>query len=197
MKRLSLAFLVGSVFTVGCGQRLVELPPADGDTDNTPVPVLASIAPQRGASSGGTSVVITGTDLNGATSVTFGSATASFTVNSSTQITAVSPAGTGTVNVSVVTPGGTSNALPYAYGDAPLITGITPASGLVAGGATVVVTGSAFTDASSITFGGTAATSFVVNSASQITAVTPPHAAGTVPVVVTTPIGASNVFTFT
>ncbi len=197
MKRLTLAFLVGSVFTVGCGQRLVDLPPVDDDNDNPPVPAISSLAPQRGATAGGTSVVITGTDLNGATSVTFGSATASFTVNSSTQITALSPAGTGSVNVSVTTPGGTSNALPYAYGDAPLITGITPSSGLVAGGTTVVITGSAFANASSVTFGGTAATSFTVNSASQISAVTPAHAAGTVPVVVTTPLGASNVLTFT
>ncbi|MEZ0312770.1 MAG: IPT/TIG domain-containing protein, partial [Myxococcota bacterium] len=196
MKRLTLAFLLGSFFTVGCGQRLVGLPPEDDDTTD-PVPVLSSISPQRGPAAGGTSVVITGTDLAGATSVTFGSSSASFTVNSNTQITAVSPPGTATVNVRVVTPGGTSNLLPYAYADAPLITGITPPSGLVAGGATVVITGSAFTDASSVTFGGTAATSFVVNSASQITAVTPAHAAGTVPVVVTTPIAASNVFTFT
>ncbi len=197
MKRLTLALLVGSVFTVGCGQRLVELPPDDDDTNNPTAPVLTSIAPQRGASTGGTAVVITGTNLSDATSVTFGSATASFTVSSSTQITAVSPAGTGSVDVRVTTPGGTSNALPYAYGDAPLITGVTPAAGLIAGGQTVVVTGSAFTDATRVTFGGTPATSFVVNSASQITALTPPRAAGAATVVVTTPIGASNAFAFT
>jgi len=49
-------------------------------------------------------VTITGTNLNGATSVTFGGAIAtSFTVNSATQITATTPAGSGTVSVAVTT----------------------------------------------------------------------------------------------
>ena len=54
-------------------------------------------------------MTITGTDFSGATAVTFGStAAASFTVNSATSITAVSPAGTGTVNITVTSPDGTS-----------------------------------------------------------------------------------------
>jgi hypothetical protein len=58
---------------------------------------------------GGTSVIITGTTLTGATSVKFGAANAAgFTVNSGTQITATSPAGTGTVDITATTVGGTS-----------------------------------------------------------------------------------------
>jgi hypothetical protein len=54
-------------------------------------------------------VTITGTGFTGATLVDFGTvAASSFTVNSAMAITATSPAGTGTVNVTVVTPGGTS-----------------------------------------------------------------------------------------
>ena len=55
-----------------------------------------------GAPVGGTSVVITGTDFTGASAVKFGSnAATSFTVNSNTQITATSPAGGGTVDITV------------------------------------------------------------------------------------------------
>ncbi len=73
-------------------------------------PTVVGLAPSSGPISGGTSVVITGTDLSGATGVQFGvtSATA-FTANSATQITATAPAGAaGTVDVTVTTPGGTS-----------------------------------------------------------------------------------------
>ncbi|WP_217999341.1 IPT/TIG domain-containing protein, partial [Nocardia exalbida] len=58
----------------------------------------------------GTTVVLTGTNLTGATAVSFGATPAtSFTVDSATQITAVTPAGTGTVLVTATTAGGTSN----------------------------------------------------------------------------------------
>src|SRR5207244_9266102 len=65
--------------------------------------------PNAGPLAGGSAVAITGTNLGGATSVRFGSVPASsFTVASDTSITAVSPAGTGTVDVTVTTPSGTS-----------------------------------------------------------------------------------------
>ena len=52
-------------------------------------------------------MTINGIGLTGATAVDFGPAHASsFTVNSATSITAVSPAGTGAVDVTVTTPGG-------------------------------------------------------------------------------------------
>ena len=60
--------------------------------------------------SGNTSVVITGSGLTGAIGVSFGSSIAwGFTVNSPTQITAISPAAVaGPVDVTVTTPVGTS-----------------------------------------------------------------------------------------
>jgi hypothetical protein len=55
--------------------------------------------------------VITGSGFTGATSVSFGAAAATkFTVNSGTQVTAISPPGTGTVDITVTTPSGTSAA---------------------------------------------------------------------------------------
>ncbi len=80
-------------------------------------PTVTAIAPTTGSSSGGTSVVITGTDLTGATAVTFGGVNAtSYTVDSATQITAVTPAGTpgSLADVVVTTPGG-SHTSPGAF----------------------------------------------------------------------------------
>lgn len=71
----------------------------------------------------------------------------------------------------------------------PTVTGLSPAGGFTTGGVPVVITGTALTGATSITFGGTAATGFVVDSATQITAVAPAHAVGSADVVVTTASG--------
>ncbi|HUA74003.1 MAG TPA: IPT/TIG domain-containing protein [Solirubrobacteraceae bacterium] len=72
-------------------------------------PVVASVSPNKGPAAGGTSVTIEGGYLTAATAVHFGTATASFTVESGTRITAQSPPGTpGKVDVTVTTPGGTS-----------------------------------------------------------------------------------------
>ena len=73
-------------------------------------PVVTNISPTTGPTSGGTTVNITGMDLTGATAVDFGATPATDVVtNSATQITATSPASTaGTVDVTIVTPFGTS-----------------------------------------------------------------------------------------
>src|SRR5581483_3824263 len=72
-------------------------------------PVISSVSPTLAVAGGGTTVTISGAGLTGATAVPFGGKpAASFKVNSPTRITAVTPAGTGTVNVSVTGPGGTS-----------------------------------------------------------------------------------------
>jgi len=74
-------------------------------------PTVSSISPTSGPAAGGTSVTITGAGFTGGTSVSFGSTAASdFKVDSDTQITATSPAGSGTVDVSVTTPNGTASA---------------------------------------------------------------------------------------
>jgi uncharacterized membrane protein len=74
---------------------------------------VGKVEPNHGSPSGGTTVTITGTGLFGATAVKFGSTSAkSFTVNSATSITAVSPKGRGTVDVTVTTPAGTTPTSP-------------------------------------------------------------------------------------
>lgn len=72
-------------------------------------PIVTGVSPNSGSPAGGTSVTITGAGFTGATAVNFGSApAANFTVNSDTQITTTSPAGAGTVDVTVTTPVSTS-----------------------------------------------------------------------------------------
>ncbi len=77
-------------------------------------PQVISVAPARGTTVGGTSVTISGSNfVSGSTTVKFGSTAAtSLTFNSSSSLTAVSPAeGAATVNILVTTLGGTSGAV--------------------------------------------------------------------------------------
>ncbi len=81
---------------------------ADRFTYEVP-PTVTGVNPASGFAAGGTVVAVTGTNLLSATAVDFGSTAATnFTVDSSTQVTATSPSGTGTVEVTVTTPSGTS-----------------------------------------------------------------------------------------
>jgi hypothetical protein len=131
--------------------------------------------------------------------VLFGAVEArSFQVVSDSSITATAPAQVaGTVDVTVVTTSGTSalsSADHFTYvATLPQITGVTPATGSTAGGYSVTITGSAFTGASAVSFGGYPATSFTVASDTSIVAVVPAHAAGTVDIAVTTLSGTSAV----
>jgi len=118
--------------------------PSISDTSNgitviPPPPTVTSISPSAGAITGGTAVTITGTNFTGATAVKFGATNAaSFTVDSATQITATSPAGSaGAVDVTVVTPGGPSATIgagQFAY----VVRQTTPVPA-AAGGGTVAV----------------------------------------------------------
>jgi cyclophilin family peptidyl-prolyl cis-trans isomerase len=165
-----------------------------------PAPAVSAIDPTSGPTSGGTQVTVSGTSFTGATAVDFGSlAASSFSVDSDTQVTATSPAASaGTVDVTVTTPDGTSPGLSadqFTYLAAPAVSGIMPASGPVAGGTQVTISGTGFSDAAEVDFGSLSASSFAINSDSQITATSPaatPTGTGTVDVTVTTPGGTSQ-----
>ena len=81
-----------------------------GFTFVTPIPTVSAVEPGAGPAVGGTDVTITGTNLTGATAVTFGGVpAASFGVVSATQISATTPAhAAGAVDVEVTAPGGTA-----------------------------------------------------------------------------------------
>jgi len=77
---------------------------------------------------------------------------------------------------------------------APTVTGLSPASGSMAGGDTVTVSGTGFTGATAINFGTEAAASFSVVSDTEITAVTPAWTSvGSGDVIVTTSAGTSAI----
>lgn len=136
-------------------------------TNTINAPVIASFTPASAIT--GATVTITGTNLNGANKVSFGGVdAASFTVKSSTSITAVVGAGASGV-ISVATPVATGTAAGFTFLPAPILMSFTP---LAAGpGKTVTLTGAHFTGATAVTFGGVNAKSFTVVSDISITAV--------------------------
>jgi hypothetical protein len=167
-------------------------------------PTITSITPNTGVPQGGTPVTIQGTGFStkaGVTSVAFGTAQVVTTVTcaSVTQCSAVSPGGTGTVDV-VVTVAGQSS--PKTSDDTftyqPVtVTGITPNSGSNTGGYNVTIAGTGFstdsTHPSVVKFGTVNATSVVCSSPTTCTAAAPPFSGtGTVDVTVTVPAGTSS-----
>ncbi|MET8558568.1 IPT/TIG domain-containing protein [Streptomyces sp. NPDC004959] len=156
------------------------------------------ISPNQGSTGGGTLVTITGTNLSGTTAVTFGTRPATSITNvSPTQVTAVSPSGTGTVGVTVTTAGGTSNPVPFFYVGAPFKSSVGPASGPLAGGNTVTINGVGLATATSVAFGANTATPTVVSD-TQLTVTVPAGAlAGPVGVSVTTAGGTNNGLSYT
>ena len=123
---------------------------ADRFTYTAARPAITGVAPNGGATLGGTTVTITGTGLAGATVVRFGGVAGTITADSSTQVTVTSPPGSGTVNLTVTTPAGTSqtsDASHYAYatrpGTAQSISFTAPASVAPGGSAHLSATGGA------------------------------------------------------
>jgi len=83
--------------------------PADVYGYSLKVPTVTSVAPDSGPAAGGTAVTISGRLFRHSSAVDFGTTPAtSFTVVNSKEITAVAPAGTGTVDVTVTNESGTS-----------------------------------------------------------------------------------------
>ena len=163
-------------------------------------PVVTSITPAGGPRTGGTIVTITGTNFDDVTSVRFGDNNGTnFVRSGSTQITVQAPSGSGPTSVDLNTPfSSTSVNNGYTYGDPPTISSISPSFGLPAGGTSVIIRGNFF-GVTAVRFGDTPASTFNVDSFSQITAVAPAGAEGSVDIVVTSPVGSAtsvNGFTY-
>lgn len=158
-------------------------------------PAITSISPTNGPVAGGTSVTITGTGLALTTGVNFGTTpAASFTINSDTQITAVSPAGPGaTTDVRIAYFGGLS---PFSAGDQftfdAAVPGAPTAVTATGGNASATVSWSA--PASN---GGAAITSYVVTPYIGSSAQKPTIVTGSPPATSATVIGLTNGTTYT
>ena len=106
----------GRVFLFGLGVGPGTAPPGPpiGGLVNPPAgpstPTVTSVSPGGGTAAGGTTVTIDGTGFSGADGVAFGGVAATtYTIESDSEITATTPAGSGTVDVQVGR-GGTASA---------------------------------------------------------------------------------------
>ena len=159
-----------------------------------PAPTITSIAPDHGDNTGGTAVIIAGTDLTDMTTVTVDGASVPFTVLSDGALTIVTPAhADGPVGLVVTTTHGTSGPATFTFEapcipapTGPTIAGIIPGEALP--GATIQIVGTNLTDATVTMCGETAA--IASNTGNIITMAIPPTCPdGPTTITVTTPNG--------
>lgn len=170
-------------------------------------PLISSITPNTGPTTGGTLVTIRGSGFAPGATVTIGGAPATgIVVVDPMTITATTPPGAaGPATVAITNPNGRMSALPNGFtftanaGMAPTVGTVAPNSGPTTGGTMVTITGTNFTPGATVTIGGVPATGVMVVNGTTITATTPPGAAGPATVAVSTPAGTGtlpNGFTF-
>jgi len=164
----------------------------DGPTGlGTPIDITAFVGPTISSFSPGTgrigaTVVLSGRHFTGATAVQFhGTDAQSFTVDNDSQITAVVAAGTTSGTISVAsTAGPIVSATPF--GVLPTIGSFTPTHAVE--GTAIGITGSGFTGATAVSFGGKAQ-SFHVDSDTHISVASVAAGTTTGTISVTTPVG--------
>lgn len=165
-------------------------------------PVLESITPHGGLTTGGTAVTLRGRNFPAGSVVRFGGVDAQITSYSATAITAVAPAmNAGSVEVTVGALGEEQGRLHEAFRyrlPPPEVSGVQPPQGPLAGGTLLTISGASFVDGATVQVGTAAATNVVVTSATTITATTPAGTNGAVDVIVVNPDEqASNAGVFT
>lgn len=161
-------------------------------------PTVTGLSVSAGPLSGGGTTVIAGTNLSGATGVSFGGTTATILSRTDDTIAVTVPSigSAGARNVTVTTWAGTSTqSVPYTYVAAPAVTGMGPVSGPTSGGAIVEITGTDLSGATVTVDGNAVATT--ANTSTRIEFATPASPAGPAVVAVTTTGGTVTAGTFT
>lgn len=151
-------------------------------------PIIAALNPGFGPTTGGTRVWIVGYGFEGANiEVRFGAQAATILSRSAGHAEVLTPAGAAG-SVDVVLRSGTTELYrledAFEYRAAVEITSVTPDQGPTAGGDSVILRGTGFSGAATVSFGGIPA-SFDVISDTQIRVTSPAQTAGKVDVVVT------------
>lgn len=153
---------------------------ASNALDFTYVPAVLSVTPSYGTQGTIVQMIGAGLSVDGGPldvqSVTFGITPAlNVWTKGTDQVWAEVPAGAGTVPVIVKTAGGStadwSGAL-FHY--APIVTSVVPSSGAPAGGTPLKITGSGFTGATAVLFGGVPGLYLNVPNDNELTVTTPP-----------------------
>lgn len=159
-------------------------------------PTVSAISPNSGTSAGGTTVVVSGANFTGTTGVKIGGAAADHIIvlNDNT-LTCRTPAGTAgtpkSVVVSTTNGSNTDNTL-FTFVEAlPTLSSVSPPIGAASGATSVTLTGTHFTGAYSVTFGGIPATGITVIDDTTLTCTTPAVQAGSASVLVTAAAGTS------
>jgi|GEM_PF-1270802 len=158
---------------------------------STGAPSITSFTPSDGMVD--TEVTIIGNNFLGTTAVTFNGVPATvFTVESNTTLRASVPAGATTGKITITNASGNgSYAQDFVVTTPPVITSFTPNEG--APGDEVTLTGSHFTGTTTVSFNGKTATTFFVDSDTQIRAIVPSGATvGTGKIVVTNSAGSAT-----
>jgi uncharacterized repeat protein (TIGR02543 family) len=155
-------------------------------------PTITSISASSGNTAGGTSVVISGTNLTGTRGVKIGTFDATIETVTATSVAIRTPAGTGSsLQIHLVADGGwvsSAVGIRYSYALPPTFSSLSVTAGPTAGGTVTVITGTNLSGATSVTVGGTAATRGS-NTATSLTITTPSGTTGSKDVVITTPSG--------
>lgn len=156
-------------------------------------PSITSVTPAAGPVEGGTSLRIVGTGLGSATTVSVGDSDATINSQTSTEIIATTPPGvSGVFAVSVSNVMGTATRdNSFTYVNAPVLSGISVASGSTAGGLNLILSGTDLSAVTAVTVGGTAAT-IVTQTPTALTIISPAHAAGATSITATSPGGTST-----
>ncbi len=156
------------------------------------IPVVTRVFPSAGQASGGTSLVLEGSNFDEQATVLFdGSIANSVVVESSSRMLVTTPGGPlGEVTITVTNPStdpqDVSGAFSYVSAADPLILGFFPISGDEAGGEELRINGQNLTATSSVRFGsaskGAVAAGVTVESSASVVAVAPKQSSGSYPI---------------
>ncbi len=137
-----------------------------------PIPTVVTVSPSAGSPGAGNNIVITGTGLLSAQSVTIGgNLCTNLSIISATKISCTVPAGVlGTFDLVVTNDEGVSTTTgTYSYSSTASISAISPSGGPMSGGTLVTITGDGFRPKATVKVGGIVCSTVTVVSPTSIT----------------------------
>ena len=151
-------------------------------------PTITLVTPNGGPIAGGNQIAVKGLNFTSGMTVKFGSVVVApdkviFVSQNEITVTVPVSATAQSVDIRVTTISGESPIVfedLYTYTNGPIVDAVNPNSGPTTGGTIVIITGKNFTAGLTVSFGGANVENLNVNSATQITVLTPPVAGASV-----------------